>query len=127
MRRIIAIFIILLVGLTAVAGKKGAATGGISLADQRKAEYIFVQAQSEKLKGNYDAFYDLLAYAHSIDSTNTAISFYMGMCMLQMSNTTQERCERGLELMKQHFEAQPEDLNETTFYSDANMQMGESS
>ncbi len=124
MRRHLAIIAILIVALTAVAGKKEAATRGVSLADQRKAEYIFVQAQNEKLKGNYDAFYDLLTHAHAIDSTNTAISFYLGMSMLRMNNTTQERCERGLALMKKHFDAQPDDLYETTFYSDANMRLG---
>ena len=107
-----------------MAGKKEAATSGVSLADQRKAEYIFVQAHNEKMKGNYDAFYDLLTYAHTLDSTNTAISFYMGMCMLKMNNTTQERGEQGLALMKKHFDAQPEDFYETTFYSDANMRLG---
>ena len=115
---------IVLLALTAVAGKKNTVPKTVPLTDQRKAEYIFVQAQSEKLKGNYDAFYDLLTHAHELDSTNTAISFYMGMCLLRMNNTTQERCERGLELMKKHFDAQPEDLYETTFYSDANMRLG---
>ena len=124
MKQFIATFIILLIALTAFAGKKETDAQGVSLADQRKAEYIFVQAQSEKLKGNYDAFNDLLAYAYALDSTNTAISFYLGMNMLQMNNTTQERCERGLRLMKKHFEAQPEDLYETTFYCDANMRFG---
>ena len=115
---------IVLLALTAVAGKKNTVPKTVPLTDQRKAEYIFVQAQSEKLKGNYDAFYDLMTHAHELDSTNTAISFYMGMCLLRMNNTTQERCERGLELMKKHFDAQPEDLYETTFYSDANMRLG---
>ena len=124
MKHSLVIIIIALVGLTALAGKKEDVTGSISLANQRKAEYIFVQAQSEKLKGNYDAFYDLLAHAHALDSTNTAISFYMGMSLLRMKNTTQQRCEQGLALMKKHFEAQPEDLYETTFYSDANLQFG---
>ena len=110
--------------MTAIAGKKEQPNKTVSTADKRKAEYIFVQAQCEKVKGNYDAFYDLLAYAHGIDSTNTAISFYMGMCKLRMNNTTKEMCEQGLALMKEHFEAQPEDLYETTFYGDANMQMG---
>ena len=124
MKRHLAIVVIVVMALTAIAGKKEPAKQGVSLADQRKAEYIFVQAQSEKLKGNYDAFYDLLAYAHEIDSTNTAISFYMGMSLLRMKNTTKERCDQGLALMKTHFDAQPEDLYETTFYSDANMQLG---
>ncbi len=110
--------------LTAVAGKNEPAQKTVSLADQRKAEYIFVQAQNEKLKDNFDAFYDLLSYAHEIDPTNTAISFYMGMCKIRMNNTTKESCEEGLALMKEHFEKQPEDLYETTFYSDANMQLG---
>ena len=110
--------------LTAIAGKKEPAKQRVSLTDQRKAEYIFVQAQSEKLKGNYDSFYELLSHAHAIDSTNTAISFYLGMSKLRMNNATKESCEQGLALMKKHFDAQPEDLYETTFYSDANMQLG---
>ena len=124
MKRRFAIIIIALLALTVVAGKKEPAGKVVTTADQRKAEYIFVEAQNQKLKGNYDTFHDLLAYAHEIDPGNTAISYYLGMCMLRMNNTTKERCEQGLALMKEHFEAQPEDLYETTFYSDANMQLG---
>lgn len=124
MKRHIAIIVIVLLALSAVAGKTETDNNGVSLADQRKAEYIFMEAQIQKNKGNYDAFHDLLEHAHKIDPTNTAVSFYMGMCMLRMNNTTKERCEQGLALMKEHFDAQPEDLYETTFYSDANMQLG---
>ena len=124
MRHYIAISIIILVALSAVAGKKETANKTVSLADQRKAEYIFMEAQKYKMNDNFDAFYDLLTHAHKIDSTNTAISFYLGMCLIKMNNTTKERCEEGLALMKKHFDAQPEDLYETTFYSDANMQLG---
>jgi tetratricopeptide (TPR) repeat protein len=124
MKRHIAIIAIALLALTAIAGKKETDKKSVSLADKRKAEYIFVEAQKQKLYNNYDAFYDLLSYAHEIDPENTAISFYMGMCLLRMNNTTKERCDQGLALMKTHFDAQPEDLYETTFYSDANMQLG---
>ena len=125
MKRHIAIIATVLLSLTAIAGGKNEPVQNVvSLADQRKAEYIFVEAQNQKNKGNYDAFHDLLAYAHEIDPTNTSISFYLGMCMLRMNNTTKQRCDRGLALMKEHFEAQPEDLYETTFYSDANLQLG---
>ena len=124
MRRHIAIFVIALLALSAIAGKKETTDHVVSLADQRKAEYIFMEAQKQKLNDNYDAFYELLAHAHEIDPGNTAISYYMGMCLLRMNNTTKELCEKGLALMKEHFEAQPEDLYETTFYSDANMHLG---
>jgi len=125
MRRYFVILTVVLVALAAVAGKDEAAAGkAVSLADKRKAEYIYMEAQKQKLNNNHDAFYDLLCYAHELDPGNTAVSYYMGMCMLRMNNTTKERYERALALMKEHFEAQPEDLYETTFYSDANMQLG---
>lgn len=124
MKRHLAIITIILLALSAMAGKNGTAKTAVSLKDQRKAEYIFLQAQNEKMKGNFDAFHDLLAYAHEIDSSNTAISFYLGFCKIRMNNTNKTLCEEGLALMKEHFEAQPEDLYETTFYSDANMQLG---
>ncbi len=124
MKRHLAIITIILLALSAMAGKNGTAKTAVSLKDQRKAEYIFLQAQNEKMKGNFDAFHDLLAYAHKIDSSNTAISFYLGFCKIRMNNTNKTLCEEGLALMKEHFEAQPEDLYETTFYSDANMQLG---
>ena len=124
MKRHLAIITIALLALSAIAGKKESAEKIISLTDQRKAEYIFMEAQKQKLDNNYDAFYELLAHAHEIDPGNTAISYYMGMCLLRMNNTTKDLCELGLALMKEHFEAQPEDLYETTFYSDANMQLG---
>ncbi len=125
MKRFLVIIALTLLALTTIAGKNETkAKNNVSLADQRKAEYIFIEAQNQKMKGNFDAFHDLLVYAHEIDPGNTAISFYMGMCLLKMNNTTKERAERALTLMKEHFEAQPEDLYETTFYSDANMQLG---
>lgn len=124
MKRHLAIITIILLALSAVAGKKETALRTIPVEDQRKAEYIFLEAQSQKLKGNLDAFYDLTSYAHKLDPENTSISFYMGMCLLKMNNTNKQLCEKGLTLMKAHFEAQPADLYETTFYSDANMQLG---
>ena len=125
MKRYTTFIIIALTTLVVGAANKSDTTAKtVSLADQRKAEYIFMEAQNQKNKDNYDAYYDLLNYAHEIDPTNTAISFYMGMCLIRMNNTTKERCERGLAMMKEHFEKQPEDLYETTFYCDANMQLG---
>ena len=124
MKRHLAIITIILLALSAVAGKKETAPRTIPVEDQRKAEYIFLEAQSQKLKGNLDAFYDLTSYAHKLDPENTSISFYMGMCLLKMNNTNKQLCEKGLSLMKAHFEVQPADLYETTFYSDANMQLG---
>jgi len=124
MRRFILTLMTAVLALTTLAGKNEQPARTVTVTDQRKAEYIFMQANNEKIKDNFDAFHDLLAHAHEIDPGNTAVSFYLGMCMLRMNNTTAERCEQGLALMKEHFDAHPQDLYETTFYSDANMQLG---
>lgn len=92
--------------------------------DKRKAEYILIEAQNQKHKGNIDACFDLLNYAHSIDSTNTTISYYLGYNLLTMRNSTKETTEQALRLMKQHFDKAPQDYYETSFYSEANMQVG---
>ncbi|MBQ0069404.1 MAG: tetratricopeptide repeat protein [Bacteroidales bacterium] len=99
-------------------------TTGVSNQDRRKAEYMFLEAQNEKSHGNNDAYYDLVKRAHEIDPTNTSISFHLGFCMITMENTTRDLAQQGLELMKEHFNAHPEDFYETTFYSDANMALG---
>ena len=90
--------------------------------DRRKAEYLFLEAQNQKQHDRLDAYYDLLKAAYDIDSTNTSVSFYLGYCLLTMENMTQQRAERGLQLMRKHFDEAPGDFYETTFYSDACME-----
>ncbi len=92
--------------------------------DRRKAEYLFLEAQNQKQHDRLDAYYDLLKAAYDIDSTNTSVSFYLGYCLLTMENMTQQRAERGLQLMRKHFDEAPGDFYETTFYSDACMMLG---
>ena len=93
-------------------------------ADRRKAEYIFLEAQRLKSQGYPDAYYDLLAYAHEVDPTNSAVSFYLGYCLLTMRNTDKYQAAQALARMKEHFEKAPDDFYETTFYSDANLMLG---
>lgn len=104
--------------------KGSSKTAAASDNDKRKAEYILVEAQNQKHKGNIDACFDLLNYAHAIDSTNTIISYYLGYNLLTMRNSTKETTEQALKLMKQHFDKAPQDYYETSFYSEANMQVG---
>ena len=96
----------------------------ISDQDKRKAEYIFLEAQNAKSQGRLDSYYDLLKQAHDIDSTNSSVAYYLGYCLLTMENMTRERSEKGLALMRQHFDTSPGDFYETTFYSDACMMLG---
>jgi tetratricopeptide (TPR) repeat protein len=114
----------LLVALPLAASKTGDEYKKTSDENKRKAEYIFIEAQSQKTAGNFDAFYDLTKYAHQLDPSNTAISFYLGYCMISMHNTTDSVCNKGLRLMKSHCVEFPSNLYESTFYSDACMALG---
>ena len=95
--------------------------GTVSAADRRKAEYIFLNAQRAKEEGRSDAFFEQINYAHHIDPTNSAISFYMGSAIINMISATIDDGYEALALMKEHYEDAPDDFYETTFYSDANM------
>lgn len=96
----------------------------ISEQDKEKAEYIFMEAERQKAKGNIDAFFDLLRQAHAIDPTNSAVSYYLGYCMLSMDNSDNIRQSVGLALMQQHFKAKPSDYYESYFYGDACQKLG---
>lgn len=113
--------------LSAFADKNGAAkTVYVSHADQRKAEYIYTEALVHRDKENYDAYHDLLQYAHDIDPGNTAVSYYLGLRKVKMGLSTSDSAmvKLGLALMKKHFDAKPSDIYEAIFYSDANMLLG---
>lgn len=97
---------------------------GVSAADKRKAEYYFLEAENEKSHNRMDSYFDLLKKAHEIDSTNPTFSFHLGFAMLTMENTTRGMAQKALELMKENYEANPGSYYETTFYSDANMMLG---
>lgn len=96
----------------------------ITDADRRKSSYIFLEAQKEKSRDEPDAYFDLLKRAYELDSTNTAAAFYLGHCMFSMRGSDMPHYERALALIKRHFDAHPEDLYETTYYSDACMMLG---
>lgn len=96
----------------------------VSINDKRKAEYYFLEAENEKSHGRMDSYFDLLKKAHEIDPTNPTFSFHLGFAMLTMDNTTRGMAQQALGLMKEHYDANPDSYYETTFYSDANMMLG---
>ena len=119
----IAVLLLMLVMGQAMAGgsKKKTVDLGITEQDKRKAEYIYLQAQAYKAQDSIAAYFDLIKYAYELDSTNTAIAFYYGYLMTLKDNSTDHEKDRGLQLMKRHVDAHPEDYYEATYFSDACM------
>lgn len=83
---------------------------------KRKAEYVFIEAENQKLAGKYDAYFELLKHAHSIDPTNSSISFYYGYSLLLFQQLDEKIAEQSLDLMKEHYLESPEDYFESFFY-----------
>jgi tetratricopeptide (TPR) repeat protein len=114
----------LVIGQAIAGGNKGKTTvREITEQDKRKAEYIYLQAQTFKAQDSIAAYYDLVKYAYELDSTNTAIAFYYGYLMSLKDNSTDLEKSRGLDLMKKHVDAHPEDYYEATYFSDACMSL----
>lgn len=121
---IVALLLMMVIGQAmASGGKKKTVAREITEQDKRKAEYIFLQAQAHKAQDSIAAYYDLIKYAYELDSTNTAISFYYGYLKLVKDNSTDLEKNKGLEMMKKHVDAHPEDYYEATYFSDACMSL----
>ena len=122
----ILVFVVLAIMSQAMAksGKSMAGNTALSQQDKRKADYIYMQAHVLKESDSVAAYFDLIKYAHKLDSTNTAAAFYYGYLLMLKDNATDEDRQRGLALMKKHVDAHPEDYYEATYFSDACMDMG---
>ena len=90
-----------------------------------KARYIFMEALRQREAENDGAFYDLVGHAYNTDSTYTAAAYYYGLSSLMRRNVSQEDAERGIALMRKHFEAHPEDYYEAYTYANVLPQIGD--
>lgn len=107
-----------------IAGNNKKVASSITEQDKRKAEYIYLQAQAFKAQDSIAAYYDLIKYAYELDTTNTAAAFYYGYLMIVMDNSTPQAQERGVQLMKRHVDAHPDDYYEATYFSDVCLTLG---
>lgn len=122
---ILVLVVTALIGPAMAKNSKGTVgTSAVSLQDKRKADYIYLQAHALKESDSIAAYFDLIKYAHHLDSTNTAAAYYYGYLLLLKDNSSKEDMERGLALMKKHVDAHPEDYYEASYYSDACMTLG---
>lgn len=93
---------------------------GITQANRVKATYVLMEAQRQHFLEHDDAFYHLIAYAYSLDSTNTSIAFYMGVAKFERTSFEHtDELTAALGQMRKHVEAHPEDKYEARLYAHA--------
>lgn len=85
--------------------------------DVRKAEVLYMEALVKRVEGDNSSFYDLIERAHRLDPENSIIAYYYGYALLMFDNQTSENVEKGLRLMRVHFEKHPDDFYENYLYA----------
>lgn len=85
-------------------------------ANKRKSQYVFLEAMRKKTLGEYDSYQELLRYAYELDTTNTGIAHHLGYSMLISGGDSQHTLDKGVALMKKHFDSIPEDYYESFLY-----------
>lgn len=83
-------------------------------AKRRKAEYIYIEA-TKYSDDNNGQHYSLLNHALNLDPNDTGIGFYKGFYDVYLSKDSTE-LENGIEFMRRHFVAHPEDYHSSNFY-----------
>ena len=84
--------------------------------NKRKSQYVFLEAMRKKTLGEYDSYQELLRYAYELDTTNTGIAHHLGYCLLISGGDSQHFLDKGVALMKKHFDSTPEDYYESFLY-----------
>lgn len=113
---------LMLIAMTLPFAIRGAASKkeGITQANRVKATYVLMEAQRQHFLEHDDAFYHLIAYAYSLDSTNTSIAFYMGVAKFERTSFEHtDELTAALAQMRKHVEAHPEDKYEARLYAHA--------
>lgn len=91
---------------------------------QRKADYIFMEAMRRNAIGEDDSYFELLNGAYSLDSTDTSVGQTLGYYYLALGQTDSVMALKGYNMMKRHFEAHPEDYYGSIFFGMVNNQLG---
>lgn len=98
----------------------------IDEASQRRADYIFMEAQRQQALENNDAYYDMLKRAYELNPAETSVGHDLGFYTIVLNQNNPDKIEEGLGLMKDHFEAHPDDFYASVLYGSISEKLGDS-
>lgn len=95
-----------------------------SASDERKADYIYLEALRAKSQGNNDAAYELLARARELNPADKEIGSELASYLLPLSGGDSARVEEALGLMRDYYRSNPSDYYEALRYGLLNENLG---
>lgn len=93
-------------------------------ADERKADYLFMEAQRQNALGNSDAYYELMERSYELDSSSSDVGFLLGYYKLMVAGEDSVTFNRGYNMLRRHFDEKPGDIYSSFMYGNLNTRMG---
>lgn len=87
---------------------------------QRRADYIFMEAQRQNALENNPAYFELLNRAYQLDTSQTAVGHDLGYLLMMTADNDSAIFREGYDMMARHFNAHPDDYYGAMFYGAVN-------
>lgn len=113
----------LLAALSAIAGKP---SRWDKESQERKADYIFLEAVNAQLRGDDASNYELLRHAYEINPDDEDTGNAYALYMLHLEHDDSVAVSRGLGMMKRYFNSNPQDLYSGLNYALLSQNLGAS-
>lgn len=94
-------------------------------ADERKADYLYMEAMRQNALEHNDAFFELLRRSHEMaDPSDTQPGLTLGYYLMALAQEDSVLARKGYEMMRTHFDSHPEDYYSAIFYGMVNNELG---
>lgn len=93
--------------------------------DERKADYIFLEALRHKGLGNSDAYYDLVERAYEINPKDKFIGKEYGSKLIILTQDDSAAVEEGMRLIGNYVKSEPSDLYSGITYAQLSNHLGD--
>ena len=92
--------------------------------DQRKADYIFMEALKQNALNNDDAYFELMRRAYALEPSDTYTGMNLGYYMMAIGNQDTVMSRKGYDMMRANFDAHPANYYDAIFYGMVNNRLG---
>ncbi len=110
--------------LTALCGGSKTRQSGVG-ENERKADYLYLEALRAKALGNTDATYDLLERAHELNPRDVEIGAELAAYVLSLSRGDSTEVARGVKMWRDYLDLNPKDYISGVHYALLNERIGD--
>lgn len=95
-------------------------------AQERRADYIFLEAQRQLALDNTDAYYELISRAYELNPAESSVGHDLGFYEIMLGRGDKAMTGHGLQLLRKHFVDHPDDYYGSVLYGTMCERVGDS-